>query len=168
MAKQPANLSISEVAERTGLTAHTLRYYEREGILPDAVQRTLSGHRVYSQDDVEWLAICKSLRASRMPLAEIRDYVVLVKRGAGNEEERLALLRRHQESLTAQIDQLRVCFDWIEHKVSIYEQQTRRGRLQAPSADAVADDSEDEGCRVEPWRADGGPAAPLRDLESTI
>jgi DNA-binding transcriptional MerR regulator len=84
------------------------------------VQRNVSGHRVYSEDDVEWLAICKSLRASGMPLASIRDYVVLIKRGAGNEEERLTLLRRHQESLTAQIDELRECFDWIEYKAGIY------------------------------------------------
>jgi DNA-binding transcriptional MerR regulator len=116
-----SSLSIGEVAERTGLSVHALRFYEREGILPDPVQRNLSGHRVYSEDHVEWLAICKSLRASGMPLAEIRDYVVLIKQGAGNEHERLALLRRHQASLTAQIDQLRECFAWIEYKAGIYE-----------------------------------------------
>jgi DNA-binding transcriptional MerR regulator len=118
---QTGKLSIGDVAERTGLSIHTLRYYEREGILPDPIERSSSGHRVYREDDVEWLAICKSLRASGMPLAEIREYVALVKHGAGNERERLVLLRRHQESLKAQIDALRECFDWMEHKISFYE-----------------------------------------------
>lgn len=127
-------LTIGEVAERTGLSVHALRFYEREGILPEPVQRKLNGHRVYTEDHVEWLAICRSLRGSGMPLAAIRDYVRLIKRGAGNEAERVALLRRHQESLLAQIEELRECSDWIEHKVGIYddilgkESAGRRGR----------------------------------------
>lgn len=113
---------IGEVAARTGLSVHALRFYEREGMLPDPVPRTLSGHRVYTEDHIEWLAICRSLRASGMPLAAIRDYVGLIKQGAGNEAERVALLRRHQESLLAQIKELGDCSDWIEHKVSIYDE----------------------------------------------
>jgi DNA-binding transcriptional MerR regulator len=134
MAEHAATLSIGDAAERTGLSAHTLRFYEREGILPDPIRRSPSGHRVYSEDDVEWLAICKGLRASGMPLAEIRDYVVLIKDGAGNEAERLTLLRRHQRNLTAQIDELKECFDWIEYKVGIYEQQIAQGVCQRPAA----------------------------------
>ena len=114
-------LSISEVAALTGLTAHTLRFYEREGILPDAVQRSDSGHRVYGEDEVEWLHICRALRSSGMPLAEIRAYVALVKQGAGNEAERLALLRQHQANLATRIEELRRCFDWIERKAGYYE-----------------------------------------------
>ena len=120
-------LSIGEVAERTGLTAHTLRFYEREGILPHQVQRTPSGHRVYTDAEVKWLKICKGLRASGMPLAQIREFIALVKNGEGNEHERVALLRKHQDNLTAQIEELRECFDWIELKAGTYEQQLALG-----------------------------------------
>jgi DNA-binding transcriptional MerR regulator len=103
------------------MSVHALRFYEREGILPDPVQRKPNGHRVYTEDHIEWLAICKSLRQSGMPLAAIRDYVGLIKDGAGNEAERVALLRRHQGNLRAQIEALTACSDWIEHKVGIYD-----------------------------------------------
>jgi DNA-binding transcriptional MerR regulator len=127
VAESVSGLTIGEVADRTGMSVHALRFYEREGILPDPVQRKLNGHRVYSEDHVEWLAICRSLRASGMPLAAIRDYVGLIKRGAGNEAERVALLRRHQQSLLAQIEELRECSAWIEHKVGIYDDVLKRG-----------------------------------------
>jgi len=135
-------LTIGEVAERTGLSVHALRFYEREGILPDPVQRQLNGHRVYSEDHVEWLAICKSLRASGMPLAAIRDYVGLIKYGAGNEAERVAMLRRHQASLLAKIDALRACSDWIEHKVGIYDESSAKDL--PVDADALAAGSKAE------------------------
>jgi DNA-binding transcriptional MerR regulator len=114
--------SIGEVAARTGLSAHTLRFYEREGILPSPVERSESGHRVYGEDEVEWLHICRALRASGMPLADIREYVALVKQGPGNEQARLDCLQRHQLRLGAQIDELRRCADWIDAKAGYYEQ----------------------------------------------
>ncbi|MEV5707920.1 MerR family transcriptional regulator [Actinoallomurus sp. NPDC052274] len=90
-------LSIGQVAERTGLSVHALRFYEREGVLVDPVRRGPAGRRVYSENDVEWLTVCIILRASGMPLPAIRRYTELVREGDGNEEERLALLRaRHR------------------------------------------------------------------------
>jgi len=76
-------LSIGQVAERTGLGVHTLRFYEREGLLAMPVRRA-AGRRVYSEDDVEWLDICTELRSSGMPPAEIRRYAELVREGLGN------------------------------------------------------------------------------------
>lgn len=127
MAEHNDMLNIGAVAERTGLSTHTLRFYEREGILPVRIERSPAGHRLYSEDDVEWLMICKSLRASGMPLADICDYVVLINAGGGNEADRLRLLRRHQQRLRGQIDELRACVEWIEHKVGIYERQVSSG-----------------------------------------
>ena len=121
------NLSIGETAERTGLTTHTLRFYEREGILPRPVERTPSGHRVYTEEQVKWLKICKGLRASGMHLAQIREFIALIKRGDGTEGERVALLREHQDALTAQIDELRECYAWIEYKASTYEEHLGQG-----------------------------------------
>jgi hypothetical protein len=64
-------LTIGQVAERTGLSVHALRFYEREGLLASEVERTPDGRRVYDEDDLEWLDLCVKLRSSGMPLAAI-------------------------------------------------------------------------------------------------
>ncbi|WP_163511107.1 MerR family transcriptional regulator [Fodinicola acaciae] len=120
-------LSIGEVAERTGLSVHALRFYEREGIFADAVRRGSNGRRLYSEDDVEWLHICTKFRASGMPLDTIRQYVDLVRQGGGNEHERLALLKQHQQNVVAQIEELKTCLDVITYKVNVYEEYLARG-----------------------------------------
>lgn len=115
------SLSIGQVAERTGLSVHALRFYEQEGVFVDPVRRGPGGRRVYSQDDVDWLTVCIILRASGMPLPALRRYADLVREGAGNEEERLALLREHRERVTGQIGRLTQCLDLITFKVGVYE-----------------------------------------------
>ncbi|MEV5753091.1 MerR family transcriptional regulator [Actinoallomurus sp. NPDC052308] len=114
-------LSIGQVAERTGLSVHALRFYEREGVLVDPVRRDPAGRRFYSENDVEWLTVCIILRASGMPLPAIRRYTELVREGDGNEEERLALLRAHGERVSAQIGDLTRCLDLVNYKVGVYE-----------------------------------------------
>ncbi|MEV0973899.1 MerR family transcriptional regulator [Microtetraspora glauca] len=121
------DLSIGQVAERTGLSVHTLRFYEREGILANPVRRGPGGRRFYNEDDVEWLRLCVILRASGMPLPAIRQYTDLVRQGSGTEKERLALLRRHQEHVIAQIDKLTRCLDLITFKVGVYEDHLEQG-----------------------------------------
>ena len=122
-----ASLSIGEVAERTGLSVHALRFYEREGIFANPVQRDLNGHRIYNEEDLEWLDICTSLRASGMPLAAIRRYAELVRQGTGNESERLTLLRQHRERVATQIGELSASLDLISWKVKVYEDRLARG-----------------------------------------
>lgn len=124
-------LSIGQVAERTGLSAHTLRFYEREGLLLSVhIARGSSRHRRYSTADVEWLGICVKLRASGMPLATIRRYAELVREGPGNESERLELLREHQRHITDQVAQLNECLDLITRKAEVYEQHLAQGTAQ--------------------------------------
>jgi DNA-binding transcriptional MerR regulator len=113
-------LSIGQVAERTGLSVHTLRFYEREGLFPEPIAR-VGSRRTYTEDDVEWLELCAILRASGMPLAAVREYTTLVADGDGNEPERLELLREHQRRLRAELAELRRCEDLIRHKVGVYE-----------------------------------------------
>lgn len=121
MSEPAASLTIGQVAERTGLSVHALRFWEREGILAKAVRRGPGGQRRYSEDDVEWLTLCIVLRGAGMPLPAIRRYTALVREGDGNEEERLALLREHEARVTAQMRQLAQCMDVIRFKIGVYE-----------------------------------------------
>jgi len=125
-------LSIGQVAERTGLSVHALRFYEREGLLADRVRRESNGRRVYTEDDVDWLVMCIRFRSSGMPLDTIRQYTDLVRQGPGNEQDRLALLRSHQDHVAAQIQELTECLNVITHKVDVYQQ-----RLAAGTADCL-------------------------------
>src|SRR4051812_7746660 len=109
-----ATLSIGQVAERTGMSVHALRLYERQGLLAGEVRRDTAGRRFYTSDDVEWLTNCVKFRASGMPLQTIGRLAELVRDGTGNEAERLELLREHQRRVTEQLDQLRACLDIIE------------------------------------------------------
>ena len=115
--------SIGQVAERTGLSVHALRLYERAG----EVRRDRAGHRVYSDGDVEWLMNCVLFRASGMPLATISRLAQLVREGSGNEAERLDLLRAHQRYIVEQTAQLQKCLELIDRKVAGYEQHLAAG-----------------------------------------
>jgi DNA-binding transcriptional MerR regulator len=127
-----AGLSIAEAARRTGVSVHTLRYYERAGLVVTAVDRTASGRRRYHQLDLDWIVICTRLRATGMPIRTIRRYAELVSAGPGNEQERLALLEAHRAEVTARLARTRENLKLIDHKIDVY-----RGRLAAGDADRL-------------------------------
>src|SRR6266545_8105947 len=91
-----AGMSIAEAARRTGVSVHTLRYYERAGLVITTVGRTAGGRRRYRQLDLDWIKVCTRLRATGMPIRTIRRYAELVSAGRGNEKERLGLLETHR------------------------------------------------------------------------
>ncbi|MBC3986938.1 MerR family transcriptional regulator [Streptomyces sp. AC536] len=139
------DLSIGEVARRSGLSVHTLRFYEREGLFANPVRRLSNGRRIYHEEDLEWLAICTKLRSSGMSLATIRQYIELARQGPGNEQERLQLLRRHEDHVEARIRELRETLEVMRHKVRVYADHVARGeadRLWNPShSDAARADT---------------------------
>ena len=118
------SLSIAEAADATGLTTHTLRYYERDGLLLDAVDRASSGHRRYSEDDVGWIRMITRLRATGMPIREVRQYADLVRAGDGNEAARLQLLVAHRDRVRRQLAEVATHLETIEHKIGLYERTT--------------------------------------------
>ncbi|GHF50477.1 MerR family transcriptional regulator [Streptomyces mashuensis] len=136
----PTPLPIGKVAELTGMSVHALRFYEREGLLLRDIPRSAGGQRLYDRADVEWLLLCDRLRASGMPIATMRRFAALVRSGPGNEPDRLALLREHERSLRARIDDLTACLDVVHAKVVTYEQHLRDGTaagLWSPPAPAA-------------------------------
>lgn len=118
-------LSIAEAAEKTGLTTHTLRYYERDGLMLTSVDRSASGHRRYSERDLTWIVLITRLRSTGMPIREVRRYAALVRNGDGNEAERLELLTAHRARVEAQLAEVTGHLRAIDHKIGIYE-----GKLQ--------------------------------------
>ncbi|MEA5453982.1 MerR family transcriptional regulator [Sinomonas sp. JGH33] len=113
-------LTIAEVAERTGLSAHTLRYYERDGLMLHDVDRSPSGRREYSDQDVTGILMVARLRATGMPVREVRRYAELVRAGNGNERERLALLEAHRERVLAQLAEVTENLNAVETKIELY------------------------------------------------
>lgn len=125
-------ITIAEAAVRTGVSVHTLRYYERAGLVITDVSRTEGGRRRYHRVDLDWIRVCTKLRAAGMPIRTIRRYAELVADGHGNEEERLALMEAHRADVTARIAELQQNLELIEHKIGVY-----RGRLAAGDADRL-------------------------------
>jgi DNA-binding transcriptional MerR regulator len=125
-------LSIAEAAHRTGVSVHTLRYYERAGLVVTHIGRNAAGRRRYRKLDLDWIKICTKLRATGMPIRSIRRYAELVSSGRGNEQERLALLEAHRAEVVARIAELTENLELIDHKLDVY-----RGRLAAGDADGL-------------------------------
>lgn len=116
-------LSIAEVAERTGLTAHTLRYYERIGLV--AVPRDDAGRRRFGAAELSRVVFISRLRATAMPIRDLQTYFGLVDEGPGNEHERLALLERHRAGVVDRIGELQAALDAVEFKIAVYGGATR-------------------------------------------
>lgn len=127
-----AGVSIAEAARRTGVSVHTLRYYERAGLVVSPVDRTSGGRRRYHKIDLDWIGMCTRLRATGMPIKTIRRYAELVAAGRGNEPERLALLEDHRAEVVARLAEVREHLELIDHKIDVY-----RGRLAAGDADQL-------------------------------
>ncbi|OLZ65429.1 MerR family transcriptional regulator [Streptomyces sp. IMTB 2501] len=127
-----AGLTIAEAARRTGVSVHTLRYYERAGLVISPVDRTSGGRRRYRELDLKWITICTKLRATGMPIRGIREYAELVAAGSGNEAERLALLEAHRAEILTRLAEIQENLKMIDRKIEVY-----RGSLAAGEADQL-------------------------------
>ena len=116
-----STLTIAEAAEHTGLTAHTLRYYERDGLMLASVDRSASGHRRYHPRDLTWIEMITRLRSTGMPMRDVRRYAALVRDGDGNEAERLDLLKDHRARVEQQLREVTGHLRAIDHKIGLYE-----------------------------------------------
>ena len=123
---QPDTLTISDAARVTGLSAHTLRYYERTGLMLDRVSRAESTHRRYSEDDIRWIVLLTKMRGTGMPIRLMREYAELVREGEGNEAERLELLETHRREVLEQLHEVTRNLEAIDYKIRFYREQIGR------------------------------------------
>jgi DNA-binding transcriptional MerR regulator len=115
-------MTIAEAAREAGVSVHTLRYYERAGLLTP-IERNGSGHRRFSPEDVEWVVVCTRLRATGMPIRRIREYAELVSAGEGNETARLDLLEAHRKDVLHQMDETKRHLELIDYKIRLYRER---------------------------------------------
>ena len=99
-------MSIEEFSRLTGMSSHTLRYYERAGLMP-RVERNAGGHRRYSERHALWVGFLRHLRMAGMSIATIRRYVTLLDQGRPGDAQRIALLREHRDDLAGRLEQLK-------------------------------------------------------------
>lgn len=111
-------LDIAAVAERTGVSAHTLRYYERIGLLD--IGRDASGHRSYTAADYGRVVFLTRLRMTGMPIRDMQRYVALAADGEHTVPERLTLLPGHRDHVRAQVAELTFALRTIETKIDLY------------------------------------------------
>ncbi|GGN56693.1 MerR family transcriptional regulator [Streptomyces albiflavescens] len=113
------NYTISEVVASTGMTAHTLRWYERIGLMPH-IDRSHTGQRRYSNRDLDWLAFVGKLRLTGMPVADMVRYAELVREGDHTYIERYELLEATRRDVKARIAELQDTLAVLDHKINFY------------------------------------------------
>jgi DNA-binding transcriptional MerR regulator len=112
-------LSIEDAAERTGITRHTLRYYERIGLLAP-VGRTASGHRRYTDDDLGSIIFLTLLRETGMPIQDMQRFVALTREGEHTIPGRVEVLVAHRTEVLSTLEKLRGHLAALDHKIGVY------------------------------------------------
>jgi DNA-binding transcriptional MerR regulator len=113
-------LTIREAAERTGLTAHTLRFYERIGLL-EPIARGAGGHRRYRDQDLGWIRLMICLRKSGMPIRTLQEFARLQREGDPSGERRRAILEQHRRDALAMIEEISTHLAVVERKLESFE-----------------------------------------------
>ncbi len=118
-------MKIGELAKRSGLSAHTLRYYERIGLLP-GVDRDASGQRDYDASILIWIEFLGRLKTTGMPIRQMLRYAALRDQGPQTGPERRVLLEAHREEVRARVAELQACLLVLDTKIDTYvESETR-------------------------------------------
>jgi DNA-binding transcriptional MerR regulator len=112
-------MKIGELAKRTGLTAYTLRYYERIGLLPRA-SRDGSGQRDYDAAILTWIEFIGRLKTTGMPIRDMLRYAKLRARGTASEDARRVLLEQHRDIVRAHVAELKACLSVLDTKIAGY------------------------------------------------
>ena len=126
---QKEKLTIQEVTQATGLSAHTLRYYERIGLI-HPIERQENTRRCYSPDDVGWINFLLKLRAIGMSIRDMQRYAELQRQGDETLPERLEMLKSLRDQVEAHIDELNEHLKLIHYKIEVYGQMVMERELE--------------------------------------
>lgn len=118
--------SISEVAGMLNLTPYTLRYYDKEGLMP-FVERTASGTRRFKDTDIQALHVIECLKATGMPIKEIKQFIDWCGEGDASLQQRYDMFLERKATVEAQMEALKKTMDVIDHKCDYYEKALKAG-----------------------------------------
>jgi DNA-binding transcriptional MerR regulator len=118
-------MKIGELAKRSGLSAHTIRYYERIGLLPYA-DRNQSSQRDYDASILIWIEFLRRLKTTGMPIWDMLHYAALRERGVSTEAERREMLEQHRERVSTHVADLQACLLVLDTKIAGYAGQEQR------------------------------------------
>lgn len=125
--------TVGEMAKLLGITASTLRYYDKEGLLP-FVERSSGGIRMFQESDFEWLQVIGCLKKAGMSLKDIRQYIEMALQGDETIGLRLALFRHQQEALKQQMEELQHTMQLVDYKCWYYETALEAGTVDVPQS----------------------------------
>ena len=125
--------TVGEMAQKLGVPASTLRYYDKEGLLP-FVERSSGGIRMFRENDFEWLQVIRCMKKAGMSIKDIRQYIELSMQGDDTIDTRLEMFRHQREVLTQQIQQLQHTLETVEYKCWFYETAKAAGTVDVPGA----------------------------------
>ncbi|MBU5627070.1 MerR family transcriptional regulator [Oscillibacter sp. MSJ-2] len=114
-------MTIAEVSKRYGLSADTLRYYERIGLIPP-VPRNKSGVRDYDEESCGWVELMKCMRAAGVQIEALSEYVALFRQGDETIDDRKALLMDQRDRLISRMADMQTSLDRLNEKIDRYEQ----------------------------------------------
>ncbi len=123
--------TVGEMAKMLSVAPSTLRYYDKEGLLP-FVERSGSGMRMFKDADFEWLYIIECLKKTGMPIKDIRDFITMVMKGDETIGERLELFCKQRKAVEEQIEQLQATLDILNYKCWYYETAQKAGTTAVP------------------------------------
>lgn len=123
--------TVGEMAKKIGVAPSTLRYYDKEGLLP-FVERSSGGIRVFKEADYEWLKVIECLKKTGMPLKDIKTFIEMAMQGDETIDERLKLIRKQREEVGKQIAELQETMDTLNFKCWYYETAKSAGTTAVP------------------------------------
>ena len=123
--------TVGEMAKLLGVPASTLRYYDKEGLLP-FVERSAGGIRMFRESDLEWLRVIGCMKKAGMSLRDIRQYMELVIQGDDTIDARLEMFRRQRKTLETQMAELQHTMDMVDYKCWYYETAQKTGTIETP------------------------------------
>ena len=123
--------TIGDAAAELGMPASTIRFYEKNGLIPNQ-QRSSDGRRLFDEDDLEWMRFVERLKVSGMPIKEIREYIQLYIAGDSTIEERRRIVYECRAAIDAQIEELKLARDFIDYKCWFYDVARESGSCDTP------------------------------------